>query len=73
MLLAGALMATDLRYHGLVTGMADPHNDRRGPRLQVATPKGLVREVPVDRHELVRIIASAARALEHLDRLENRP
>lgn len=66
-------MATTLRYHGLVSGMADPHNDRRGPRLQVTTPKGLVREVPVDRAELLRLIEGAARALAHLDRLENRP
>lgn len=65
-------MATDLRYHGLVSGVADPHNDRRGPRLQVTTPKGMLREVPMDRAALVKIIQSAARALEHLDRLENR-
>lgn len=66
-------MATDLRYHGLVSGMGDPHNDRRGPRLQVTTPAGRIREVPLDRAALVRIIRSAASALEHLDRLENRP
>lgn len=66
-------MATDLKYVGLVSGAADPHNDRRGPRLQVATPAGRVREIPVDRAALTRLIRSAAGALEHLDRLENRP
>lgn len=65
-------MATDLTYVGLVSGMSDPHNQRRGPRLQVATPKGLIREVPMSREDLLRVISSAARAIAHLDRLENR-
>lgn len=53
-----------LRYYGLPSGISDG----KPPRLQLLTPKGLVREVPLDRSQLVKIIRAAANALEALDR-----
>lgn len=55
-----------LRYVGLPSGIADGD----GPRLQVSTPSGQIREIPLDRGQLVRIIKSAASALQQLDREE---
>lgn len=57
-----------MRYIGLVSG----HADGTEPRVQVATPSGVIREAPLTRADLLRIIRSAAGALDYLDRREAR-
>lgn len=57
-------MAAPMTYLGLISGFADGAQ----PRLQVATPSGLVREIPLARKDLLQIIRSAVGAIEHLDR-----
>jgi hypothetical protein len=61
-------MSADLKYLGLDSGLSDGS----APKIQVATSSGKVRNVPVGRRELVRIIRSAAAALEVLDREEGK-
>lgn len=53
-----------LTYQGLATGLSDG----KAPHLNLSTPAGLIREVPLTRRDLVRIIKAAASALEVLDR-----
>lgn len=55
-------MSTEMSYIGLASGLADGS----GPRLQVATPSGRIREIQLDELQLLRIIRAAATALEVL-------
>lgn len=52
-----------LTYQGLSYILSDGSQ----PHLNVSTPAGLIREVPLTRRDLVRIIRQAASALERLD------
>ena len=61
-------MAQEMKYLGLVTGLADG----KGVRLQVTTPGGQLREVPLTQRDLLRIIRRAADALEVMARDEER-
>lgn len=54
------MSVTDLRYFDLSSGPS--------PRLQLVTPKGVLREVPLTERDLLKIIRSAADALEVLAR-----
>jgi hypothetical protein len=55
---------TELRYLGLMSG----HSDGAGVRIQLVTQGGAVRTAPLTRQHLLKIIQSAARAIEYLDR-----
>lgn len=57
-------MSTQLRFIGLPSGLSDGGV----PRLQVATPAGLIREIPLTKRDLLGIIKSAASALEVMER-----
>lgn len=57
------MAAGELTYRGLVSGAGDG----QGTRLQVATPSGLIREIPLDRRQVMRILRSAVATLEYLD------
>jgi len=61
------MAAADLSFQGLSTGLSDGSD----PSLILTTPGGTVRRVPLTRRQLVRIIRTAADALEVMDR-ENR-
>lgn len=58
--------AAPLKYLGLTSGLSEGGE----PALMLSTPSGAVRRVPLTRSELVKIIKSAAGALELLDREE---
>jgi hypothetical protein len=57
-----------MKYLGIVSGLADGGD----PRLQVATASGQVREIPLDKTQLLRIIRSAVGALEVMEQQERR-
>lgn len=57
---------TDLTFHGLTSGLADGN----GPRLMVQTPSGLIRQIPLTRADLMKILGSAVGALNVLDKEE---
>lgn len=59
---------TPLTYYGLPSGLSDG----KSARLQVATPNGTIREIPLNRQQLHKLLQAAARALEELDRAEAR-
>lgn len=62
------MTAGELTYHGLVSGLSDG----KPPRLQVATPNGTIREIPLDRRQVMRILKAAVATLERLDDEERR-
>lgn len=60
-------MNTDLRLSTLNVDTSDPLRPSRAV-LQVATPTGRIRSIPLTRRELVTLAADAARAIETLER-----
>lgn len=62
------MATTPLTYHGLPSGLSDG----KSARLQVSTPNGTIREIPLDRRQLHKLLQAAARALEELDRAAER-
>lgn len=62
--------AVVLRFFGLTAIPSETGG--KGPRLQVVTALGAIREIPLSRADLLRIIQLAAAALEQLDKEDSR-
>lgn len=70
------MAAIQLRFLSISSGRSATRGPRghaaEGPKLMAGMPSGSVREIPLSRRELVRIIKQAADALERLDREEGK-